>query len=188
MKVNVKALAGLIGLTIAASGTAYAQRAPQQQQQSMGWYLGASLGQSEQRATCTGVANCDEKDAAWRLLAGYQFTPHFAAELGYHNFGEASAPGASIKANAWEGVVVGSFPIGPVSLYGKLGFFRGELDGLGITETNQDVTYGVGVQYNFSRQVGVRGEWQRYNNLGGGRFGSETDVDVLSVGVVYRFQ
>jgi hypothetical protein len=33
----------------------------------------------------------------------------------------------------------------------------------------------------------VRGEWQRYTNLGGGNV-VETDVDVLSVGILYRFQ
>jgi hypothetical protein len=45
----------------------------------------------------------------------------------------------------------------------------------------------VGLQYDFTRAVGVRGEWQRYNKMGGGAV-PETDVDVLNVGVVYRFQ
>lgn len=44
-----------------------------------------------------------------------------------------------------------------------------------------------GLQYDFTKQIGVRGEWQRYNKMGGGAV-AETDVDVLSVGVVYRFQ
>jgi len=54
-------------------------------------------------------------------------------------------------------------------------------------ETNNDITYGAGLQYDLTRQVGVSGEWQRYNKMGGGSI-AETKVDVLSVGVLYRFQ
>jgi hypothetical protein len=42
-------------------------------------------------------------------------------------------------------------------------------------------------QYDLTKQVGPRGEWQRYNKMGGGSI-AETNVDVLSVGVLYRFQ
>ena len=37
------------------------------------------------------------------------------------------------------------------------------------------------------KNVGLRGEWQRYNKMGGGNL-VETDVDVLSIGAIYRFQ
>jgi hypothetical protein len=35
--------------------------------------------------------------------------------------------------------------------------------------------------------LGVRGEWQRYEALGGGNL-VETDVDVLSIGLIFQFQ
>ena len=53
--------------------------------------------------------------------------------------------------------------------------------------TNNDLTYGFGVRYDFSREVGVRGEWQRYSKVGGGDIG-KSDVDVISVGVVWNFR
>jgi hypothetical protein len=34
--------------------------------------------------------------------------------------------------------------------------------------------------------LGVRGEWQRYEKLGGGLV--ETDIDVLSIGLIFQFQ
>jgi OmpA-OmpF porin, OOP family len=86
-------------------------------------------------------------------------------------------------------VGIGSYPIvDKLSVYGKLGLYRGELEGPAGEETNNDLTYGVGLQYDFLKNVGVRGEWQRYNKMGGGSGIPETDVDVVSIGVVYRFQ
>ena len=100
----------------------------------------------------------------------------------------ASAQAGAIEGTAWELVGIASYPvIDKLSVYGKLGAYRGELEGLGEKETNADVTYGLGLQYDVLQNVGLRGEWQRYNKMGGGNM-AETDVDVLSVGVVYRFQ
>jgi hypothetical protein len=33
----------------------------------------------------------------------------------------------------------------------------------------------------------VRAEWQRYQDIGGGNIG-EGDVDVMSIGLIYRFR
>jgi OmpA-OmpF porin, OOP family len=152
-------------------------------------YVGGTIGQAEYKDGCAGLSDCDEKDTAWRILGGYQFNRYFAAELGYHDLGEASASAGAVEGTAWELVGIGAYPIiDKLSVYGKLGVYRGELEGLGAEETNSDLTYGVGLQYDVLRTVGIRGEWQRYNKMGGGSFGGETDVDVLSVGVVYRFQ
>jgi OOP family OmpA-OmpF porin len=152
------------------------------------WYIGGTLGQSDFKDGCQGVGGCDKKDTAWGILGGYQFNRNFAAELGYRDLGKASAPGLETKANAVELVGVGAVPlVDRVSAYGKLGVYRGELKAAGAKETNSDLTYGAGLQYDFTKQVGVRGEWQRYNNMGGGAL-AKTDVDVLSVGVIYRFQ
>jgi OOP family OmpA-OmpF porin len=151
-------------------------------------YIGGTIGQSEYKDGCNGLTDCDEKDTAWRILGGYQFNRYFAAELGYHDLGQVSASGATVDGTAWELVGIGAYPIiEKLSVYGKLGLYRGELEGLGAKETNSDVTYGVGLQYDVLKSVGVRGEWQRYSKMGGGAIG-ETDVDVLSAGVVYRFQ
>lgn len=152
-------------------------------------YVGGAVGQSKFKDACNGLANCDDKDTSWGLFAGYQFGRTFGAELGYHDLGSASIPGASVDGKALELVGVGALPLGnQFSVYGKLGGYRGELKGGGIKETNTDLTYGLGVQWDFTRNLGVRGEWQRYPNMGGGDFGDETDVDVLRVAALWRFQ
>jgi OOP family OmpA-OmpF porin len=178
---SIKAL-----LAVAALGFAGAAAAQQPSLSSV--YVGGTIGQAEYKDGCNNLAGCDEKDTAWRILGGYQFNRHFAAELGYHDLGEASAPAGATEGSAWELVGIGALPIvDKLSVYGKLGVYRGELESPAGKETNSDLTYGAGLQYDFLKNVGLRGEWQRYSKMGGGNL-VETDVDVLSVGVVYRFQ
>jgi OOP family OmpA-OmpF porin len=154
------------------------------------WYAGATIGQSKAKDFCGGVSPCDDKDTAFRILGGYQINRIFAAELGYHDLGKTKVGTSDIKANAWELVGVGAYPIAnQFSVYGKLGLFRGEAKGAaGVKETNTDLTYGLGLQFDVNRNVGVRGEWQRYPKMGGGGFNRESDVDVISLGAIWRFQ
>ena len=153
-------------------------------------YIGADIGNSKFTDACdlSGIgANCDDKDTSWGLFAGYNFTPNLAAEVGYHDLGTIS-DGNSVDGQAIELVGVGRLPITQrFSAYGKLGGYRGHLKN-GTSETNTDLTYGLGLQYDFTSHLGVRGEWQRYPNMGGGDFGRETDVDVMRVGALFRFQ
>jgi OOP family OmpA-OmpF porin len=159
--------------------------------------------------------SCDDNDVGFRLFAGYQVNRHFAVELGYADLGEATSgvvtsggisANASVSAVAWDLVAVGSFPLMErFAIFGKLGIYRAEseLSGGGTVrtasapinaspvsfrgeETNSGLTFGAGIGYDFTRNFGVRAEWQRYQEVGGGDIG-EADVDVLSAGILYRF-
>jgi OOP family OmpA-OmpF porin len=48
-------------------------------------------------------------------------------------------------------------------------------------------TYGIGVSYNVSKTVAVRGEFERFLKLGDANTTGEGDVNLLSVGVVAKF-
>ena len=164
-------------------------------------HIGVSAGQSTFRTDCSSLFDCDKKDTAFRILGGYQINRNFAAELGYQDLGKVtlSAPGVSfnIKANVWELVGIGAYPFAnQFSGYGKLGAYHGEskasaaVAGFGsgsLKETNTDLTFGLGVQYDVSRELGVRGEWQRYKNVGGDDTGGKHDIDVISIGLIWRF-
>ena len=58
---------------------------------------------------------------------------------------------------------------------------------------NNDVTFGAGLAYQFTANFGLRGEWQRYRNVGGGDValgageGQKSNVDVFSIGALWRF-
>ena len=85
MKVQVAVLS-LAALAFAGSALS--------QQKESGIYIGGALGQAEQSDQCSSTApgvSCDNKDSAWKIFGGFQFSRYFAAELGYANLGEASA-------------------------------------------------------------------------------------------------
>lgn len=190
------ALAGLLGaFLVAGSSTALAQaRYPE-----TGFYAGGALGQSKDRELCDGLPSgldCDDSDVAFKIFGGYQVNPNLAVEAAYTDLGETklSDPfdSATFRAKAWEVVAVGMYPFPEgFTLYGKLGLYRAQTkaattSGISEKESNNDVTFGFGGRYDFNRNLAVRVEWQRYPDVGGETIG-ETDNDVFSVGVIWKF-
>lgn len=187
----VMAMGGLL-----ASQAAVAQAMPDR-----GWYAGGSIGQADYECEASPGLACDTKDTAWKILGGYQVNRNFAVEFGYTNLGELSVSGAgariTLETTAWEVVGLGSFPVAnQFSIYGKLGFYRGEADvssnvaGGSGSRNSTDLTYGLGARYDFSRNLGMRVEWQRYGKVEAPSTtvsAGDSDIDVLSLGVVWRF-
>jgi OmpA-OmpF porin, OOP family len=163
------------------------------------FYVGATVGQSKFKNACDGTTgSCDDKDTAWRILAGYQLNRNFAVEAGYHDLGEAKASGAGVNASIstklGELLAVGMLPIAnQFSLYGKLGGYYAKSEGtsnVGVSadEKNSGLTYGAGAQWDPMANLGVRLEWQQYHDVGGDSLGGKDNIDVLSVGAIWRFR
>lgn len=177
-------------LAVAAAGPAAAQL-----------YAGGSLGYSQFKDICQ-LANvpCDDNDTAWRAFGGYQFTQYFALELGFGDLGAATGSGAvgsfaiEVK-EAFDLSAVISLPMSTrLSGLLRLGAYRvrttvdQQSPAFGSqheAKTNSGFTYGVGAEYALGK-LGVRAEWQRYDNTAGGTL-AEDDVDVISVGLLFRF-
>jgi OmpA-OmpF porin, OOP family len=197
-------LAGLL----AAMGVALSPSLHAQMSMS-GFYAGVGVGQSHASDACEGASalgfSCDDKDTAWRIFGGYQFHKNFALELGYADLGKAHGSGVvlgtpisvDVKAKAWDLVAVGILPVmEQLSLHGKLGFARWDVDasanatGIGsasASDNGTDLTYGVGAQYDFTKQVGMRLEWQQYKDVGDDNTTGKSDVDVISASVLFKF-
>jgi OOP family OmpA-OmpF porin len=173
--------------------------------QDKGLYLGGSWGQAEYADTCDDLAlitGCKDNDRAWRLFGGYQFNRNLALELGYVDLGTVRAEGTFFgtpttfigKARGVDLSGVLSFSIVErLSVFGKLGIYRirtttdvnfGGADS-SEGETNSGLTYGLGLGYDLWK-LGLRLEWQRYDNAGGGSTGEDT-VDFMSIGALFRF-
>jgi len=198
-KVRNAALAvfGVAVLSLPSIGMAQSMSGPDS-----GWYIGGSVGQSKAKDVCSGVSgpgvSCEDTDTAYRIFGGYQINKHFAVELGYYQLGEATASGtfrATIESKAWDLVAVGILPIGDkFSVYGKLGMYMADTDFStnnpafsNESKSNTDLTYGIGVGYDFTKNFGIRAEYQVFKDVGGGDIGT-ADVDVMSIGIVYRFK
>jgi hypothetical protein len=79
-------------------------------------YVGAAVGQTRMRNVCEGVPStlsCQISDrAGFKIFGGYQFTRHFALELGYHELGAVRASnGDTADLSALEAGALASWPL-----------------------------------------------------------------------------
>jgi len=148
---------------LAVSAGAYAQ-----QPATTGFYIGAEVGNTD-------LDGADD-DIGFKLLGGYQFHRNIAAELGYGMLYDKG--GAEVT--AIELVAVGMFPIAnQLSIIGKLGFANVDVEVAGASDDKTELTWGLGVQYDLSRNLGLRALWQRYE--------TDNSVDFLALGVTWKF-
>jgi OOP family OmpA-OmpF porin len=163
-------------------------------------------------ATASSVVS-DERDPGVKVLAGYRFHRNFALEGGYAWLGEyqftnqVSAPAAGAL-NADVRVIglfldaVGLLPLGAnFTALAKAGIAGTETrtfrsvsgnvtpaPGAATNQTSDDASLkvGLGLQYDLGRTATLRTEWERYTGLGGAGSG-DFDIDLYSVGVLFRF-
>lgn len=164
-------------------------------------HVGASIGRSDYRIDTTGAASADTKDSAGKLFVGADLTANLGVEATLFDLGRASGsvdvPGvgavdasARVRGIGVAGVL--SAPVGPVALFAKAGVahVRARLEtsvstGLPGSESSWQPSVGFGLSYAIDRQLAVRGEWERVRARFPG--GEKDNVDLLSVGLSYRF-
>ena len=165
-------------------------------------YLGGSIGQSdidEQIATglITG-GSVDGTDSAFKIFGGYMFNRHFGLELAYVDLGEASYSGNFVGLPVTGGRVelsgvnisaLGALPIGErFSLFGKIGLFMWDAEASDTTggvpfsaqQDGTDLSFGIGLGYQFTRNLGVRAEWEMFTT-------EDAESSLISVGLLWRF-
>lgn len=173
-----------------------------------GWYGGVSFGQSKADINCDLDVTCsaDDKDTGWKLLFGNQFTKNFGVEFGYVDLGEFKVNGidtvdgtvdTKYAASGFNLAAVGSMPVSnAISLIGKLGLFRWDLDASGTSsilgsastsKSGTDLMYGIGASIGMGKNTDVRVEWEVFKDIGDKDVTGESDIDLLSVGLVFRF-
>jgi opacity protein-like surface antigen len=167
--------------------------------QDIGFYVGGALGQAKLKDWCSGgsgLVACDDKDTAWKILAGYQFHRNFAAEVQYMDLGTVSATGnfppfgtvgVSADNTSWSASLLGILPLGSAfSLFGKLGIERIDqkssvgFAGAAGSDKGSDsgVLFGVGAKLALTRSLRLRAEWERGDTL---------KSEVVSLGAEWRF-
>jgi len=163
-------------------------------------FIGASAGQATYDRTCPAGDLCDDTDTSWKIYGGLEVNEYIQMEVGYVDLGESKISGATSGTAEANGVtiqVVGTYALNPsFSLIGRGGMniLNLEVNGT-VAETpsnnagDTDVawSFGLGAQYNLSKSVGLRAEWERYVEVGDPDTTGETDIDLISAGVVFKF-
>ena len=129
-----------------------------------GFYAGLEIGQADAGG---------EDDIAWKVLGGYQFHRNIAAEFAYSQLLDKGG----VEISAMELVAVGMYPVAPqFSIFGKLGFANVDSEPGG---DKTELTFGLGVQYDFTPKIGLRAQWQRYN--------TDEEIDLFTIGGIWKF-
>ena len=149
----------------------------------------------------------DSKDTAWKPLGGKKFNRNFAVEASYFNLGEfgftahTAPPGTLNGKIKLQGVGVDALGILPLSAsfsaFARLGLqyhqAKDTFTGTGaVTVTNPSPSKsgagykaGLGVQYDFTPSLGLRGDWENYRVNDG--VGNKGNINTYMVGLVYMF-
>lgn len=148
-----------------------------------GFYLGAGAGQA-----MIDDGALDDEDTAFSAFGGYQFNRYFGLEAGYADFGEIEplgSAGPKLEGDAAYLVAVGTVPFtDSFSGYAKAGINDWNVDasvpGLIADDSGNDPTYGLGLQYRFTDNVALRGEYSRFEI-------DDSEVDLAQVQVRFDF-
>lgn len=148
-----------------------------------------------------------DRDTGYKLFGGYQFNRNFAVEggafyLGNFGFKATTVPAGTLTGNInLRGVnldLVGTLPITEnFSVFGRVGAnytqARDSFSGTGAvsvlnpspSEYDTNPKIGLGIQYAFTDSLAMRAEVERYRV--NDAVGSKGDIDLVSLGLVYRF-
>lgn len=149
-----------------------------------GAYIGANVGQSS-----TDTLSMSTKTAtAYSLLAGYQFMRNLAAEVQWNDFGSPTlADGTSPKIDGYSAKLVGILPFNDQwSGFIKLGYAHVKMGG-NVQTSKSDVTYGIGVEYDWVKNWGVNLNYDAYSVTGPAPASQKATTGVPSIGLVYKF-
>lgn len=179
------------------------------------WYGGFGVGQSKADVDCdpdyTAIfadisCSADDTGTGWKLFLGNQFNPNVAVEFGYVDLGEFKLTGldsffgstlATAEANGFNVAIVGSSPASSNTVFmGKIGLFMWNADvtintsnfgSASEDDSGTDLMIGFGARFNFSKNFGLRVEWERFMDVGDEDTTGQSDVDLLSASLVFNF-
>ena len=165
-------------------------------------YLGGSIGQSDiDDQITTGLitgGSVDGKDSAFKIFGGYMFNRHFGLEATYVDLGEVRysgnffglpVSGGRLAVTGLNISALGALPIGErFSVFGKIGLFMWEAEASDTTggvpfsarQDGTDPSFGIGLGYQFTRNLGVRAEWEMFTT-------DDAESSLVTVGLLWRF-
>lgn len=182
-----------------------ASAASAQEANDHGFYLGAGVGQfnvqiDDVDQTDEAIQRLDDNDRSWKGFIGWRFNKFLSLEAAYIDFGKASddfsssgtSGDYSVRVSGVAPYVIGTLPLGPVELFGKVGYYfydvRAAVDiddpltpDLSSKSSENDFMYGAGAGVTFLQHLNVRLEYERIDS------DVIDDADALWLSAAWRF-
>lgn len=195
---NKKLLAAVIATTLTIPLAAQAE----------GAYVSLGVGKAKTSADVNNVNAITvsrTNGTAANLEFGYEFNKYFGVELGYANLGKSvdtinTTEVFNYRFSSYFLAGTGSVPLGPVSLFAKLGLANNRIDATDTAGGSSDhfnggkidMMGGVGAAFNFTKNVGLRVQYEYFGKV---TSASSTTIvnningkgQMWSVGLLYKF-
>jgi hypothetical protein len=132
-----------------------------------GFYLGAGLGEFSSDVDLSTVDDIDlDSDDAQKIFGGWRFNQFVAVNLDYTDFGNSQgALGVSSDTEGLTPGIIGTIPLGPIELFGKVGvmFYDVTVDAGGplVDSSGEDAVLGFGIGATFFERFNITGEYER---------------------------
>lgn len=194
----------IVAATLIALGTgsAFAQ-SPENDE---GLYLGLGYGSfnvsvDDVDDTDEAIQKIDNDDNAWKVFAGWRLNPYVAFELNYVDFGDPSdrfeTSGSSgdyrLELSGIQPAVYGTFPLGPVELFGKVGYYFYDVeldvdfdigdndDFLDSDSSDEAWSYGFGIGATVLERLALKLEYEKID------LDALDDFDAIWLSGAWRF-
>jgi OOP family OmpA-OmpF porin len=138
-------------------------------------YVGASVGETDQKLRVSGVGSLDDQDTAFKLVTGYRYDQHFGIEAGYVHHGEGEIGAAGLRVTSRPRslylAATATLPLpNQFSLFGKLGasYNRTKFNATGSPEEKENKTtllIGIGAAYAFTPAISGVVEYEHFGKL-----------------------
>ena len=167
-KQGMVASAALVGALSLAATPAFAA----DDDHDSGFYLGAGLGDFSANlhrpGDVTDTHLTFNRNDATRVFGGWRFLPYLAVQVDWSDYGRSTAAaselGLTSKSDAITPAVIGTLPVGPVELFGKIGesFYNvtaNDNTGRLIDSSGHDPVYGVGIGITVIKRLNLSAEY-----------------------------
>lgn len=150
----------------------------------------------------------DDESTSWGVTAGYRIVRYAAVELNYLNFGTLKASDTidlypvgttefrrELEVTGPTLSAIGTLPIvGGWSAYARIGVLFADMTskswlGTASGETSfasQNLLWGAGTQFDWGDHWSVRLDFQRFESVGDVFQAGKADIDLLTLGVLFR--
>ena len=155
------------------------------------YYVAVNASKADLADGCNGApAGCQKTSSIVRLAGGYKFTPVWGVEASYGSLGKVTIPAmGESKASGWELAVTDTMPITQALAWMlKFGLVRAKLDNgfINKSASSTQFSWAIGLQYDLNKDFSIRGLYENFSFIGD-KVTGQTDVRLLSGGVIYRF-
>jgi hypothetical protein len=136
-----------------------------------GFYAGVGVGQFNVKVENISSSTFNGDDTVYKAFGGWRLNRFISVELDYVDLGSPSDKNVETKINGWAPYVIGTIPLGPIEIFGRLGYYFYNVDVTGsasaiaqsIDGGQSDVVYGAGFGITLFDHLNARLEYEEFN-------------------------